>query len=234
MKDPDLIFFGGTFDPPHNGHYQLLKAVRELYRNAKIAIVPSFQPPLNADNQKAISTAFESRLEMCALAFHEFLDKDLCFISNMEQSLPKPSYTIKTLQALQKQYYPQRKAILIGQDQLGNLKNWYEAASLLNELDIIVATRSEKKSFSERQAECLKAITDLTENLELGHFQASPGEVLFPNRSLRFIFLKEVHVSVSSTLIRKNIETNSVDKNLIDASVHRYSIENKLYTPQEK
>ena len=60
------IFFGGTFDPVHNGHIEVIKYIKNNFKFKKIFIAP-------AGNQymkivPPIATPIQ-RYEMCKLAF---------------------------------------------------------------------------------------------------------------------------------------------------------------------
>ena len=64
-----LLLFGGTFNPVHKGHKNLLKTISERLRPDKIIIMPSNVPPHK--NAPELASG-EDRLNMCRLAFSEF------------------------------------------------------------------------------------------------------------------------------------------------------------------
>ena len=63
-----IAFFGGTFDPVHNGHLALAKLVLEHRSAGRILFVPAPNPPHKTDRE---ITPFEVRYEMLALALEE-------------------------------------------------------------------------------------------------------------------------------------------------------------------
>ena len=59
-----LLLYGGTFDPPHLGHMNNLRAAMELIAPDRVIVMPAGIPPHKA----ASSTPAELRLAMCALS----------------------------------------------------------------------------------------------------------------------------------------------------------------------
>ena len=66
-----LLLFGGTFDPPHNGHVHLLQNAIAAVRPDRVVVMPAGTPPHKA----ASATPARWRLEMCRcfLPLHENL-----------------------------------------------------------------------------------------------------------------------------------------------------------------
>ena len=56
-----VLLYGGTFDPPHNGHLNNLQAAAERVRPDQVVVMPAGVPPHKA----ASSTPAALRLEMC-------------------------------------------------------------------------------------------------------------------------------------------------------------------------
>ena len=65
-----LGIYGGTFSPPHLGHYRALKAFIEQERPHNTLVIPTFLPP---HKQLKGDATPEQRLEMCQLAFASLL-----------------------------------------------------------------------------------------------------------------------------------------------------------------
>lgn len=88
-----ILLFGGTFDPPHIGHVNNLRAAAALVQPDKIIVMPAGVPPHKA----ASTTPGELRLAMCAC----FLPvADHVEISRWEIDHAGRSFTINTLQML--------------------------------------------------------------------------------------------------------------------------------------
>ena len=83
--------FGGTFNPPHNGHVRLAKAAADELKLDKLLVIPSCIPPHKIAAKLADG---QERLEMCRLAF----GCDPRFeVSPMELERGSRSYTVETL-----------------------------------------------------------------------------------------------------------------------------------------
>ena len=56
------LLYGGTFDPPHNGHMNNLRAALALVQPDRALVMPAGTPP----HKHASATPAELRLQMCA------------------------------------------------------------------------------------------------------------------------------------------------------------------------
>src|SRR5579862_6486154 len=113
-----VLYFGGSFDPIHHGHLICARAVAEKGGFDRIVFIPTDQPP-----HKPVDSGFTSgrdRLEMCRLATAGSV---LFETSNVELTLPIPSYTIQTVREIKRQT-AQPVSWLIGADMLLYLPKW--------------------------------------------------------------------------------------------------------------
>ena len=53
---------GGTFDPPHNAHYEIARRAIEQFQLERVIFIPSGTPW-----QKDSKTSFEDRYKICLL-----------------------------------------------------------------------------------------------------------------------------------------------------------------------
>src|SRR5262245_54136101 len=90
--------FGGTFDPPHVGHFVLADRCREGAGLDEVWFVPSYRPPHKPDG--AVS-AYEDR---CAMVRAVTLGEAGYHLSLIESELEPPSFTARTLEALLGRY----------------------------------------------------------------------------------------------------------------------------------
>ena len=86
--------FGGTFNPPHNGHVRLAKAAADELKLDKLLVIPSCIPPHKIAAKLADG---QERLEMCRLAFGCGPRFE---VSPMELERGSRSYTVETLREL--------------------------------------------------------------------------------------------------------------------------------------
>lgn len=135
MNKRQVIIFGGSFDPIHNGHLSL---ARETLRCGLAGEVWFMVSPQNPHKQSCALTDEAQRLEMVKLAVGGEEGLVAC---DFEFSLPRPSYTFNTLQALEECYPHCEFSLLIGADNWTKFDRWYKAAEILSRYRIIVYPR---------------------------------------------------------------------------------------------
>lgn len=110
-----LMIFGGTFDPPHNGHIELIKSLK-LSAESRLIILPNHLPP----HKQKTSADAAHRLKMCQIAFENYE------VSDYELTKLDLSYTYKTLEDMSSKYALSRDDLiyLIGADSMHDLKTW--------------------------------------------------------------------------------------------------------------
>ncbi|ALO27552.1 MULTISPECIES: nicotinate (nicotinamide) nucleotide adenylyltransferase [Leptospira] len=130
MTSPILTgIFGGSFDPPHEGHSGILKSFfREVPDCGEIFLIPNRQNPLKGEK----FSSSENILEMLNLFVSEF--SETIRILDLELNHPGPSYTIETIQKL-KTLHPNREfVLLIGEDNYSNFHKWRNYEKILDEV----------------------------------------------------------------------------------------------------
>lgn len=128
-----LLFFGGTFDPPHRGHKEMLEKAKQLVNPDLIIISPCFLQPLKT--QKTASA--EHRLNMTKILFPEPKYK----ISDYEIKKGGKSFTIETLKYLETLYTDYEIYILIGGDSYQSLEQWKNYTEILKNYYLVVVAR---------------------------------------------------------------------------------------------
>ena len=129
-------FFGGTFDPPHNGHLELARHILKSGRTDRILFVPAYDPPHKLE--KKISP-FADRVAMLEMLLK---DEPAMLISDIESRAKlTPSYSYKIMKLLEKEFPGDTLQVLIGGDSLEALHTWYKARPLAAEYEIICYPR---------------------------------------------------------------------------------------------
>ncbi len=167
--------FGGTFNPPHNGHVRLAKAAADELKLDKLLVIPSCIPPHKIAAKLADG---QERLEMCRLAF----GCDPRFeVSPMELERGSRSYTVETLRELKALYPDSELYFIVGSDMLESFDKWYLWQEILSLSVLCAASRedgySPDLSRFGKLAERIKIIT--LDPLEVSSTQIrnSTGEV---------------------------------------------------------
>ena len=126
--------FGGTFDPPHNGHVAVVEAVLAAGVVDRV-VVPVAADPWQKTGLGEI-TPFSIRYEMTVAAFESV---DRVTVSNIEQSLEGPSYTYDLLNALAADDIEHKP--IIGADAASALATWHRMEDLAQGWEFIVINR---------------------------------------------------------------------------------------------
>ena len=127
--------FGGSFNPIHNGHIQLVRQLREAAGLDEVWLMVSPQNPLK---EQAGLLADDLRLQMARQAL---ADEPFIKVSDYEFRLPKPSYTWNTLQSLGQDFPDRVFVLLIGGDNWERFSRWYRADDIISNYQIIVYPR---------------------------------------------------------------------------------------------
>ena len=128
-----LLF--GSFNPVHVGHLILAEHFATRTDLSEVWLVVSPHSPFK-EAADLLPDTERLRLVELALAGNPRLRAE-----DIEFSLPRPSYTIATLDALRKRHSTHDFVLLMGGDNLAGLPRWHEAARLLAEVDIYIYPR---------------------------------------------------------------------------------------------
>jgi nicotinate-nucleotide adenylyltransferase len=129
------LFFG-TFNPIHVGHMVIAGYMTEFTDLDQVWFVVTPQNPLK-QNQEML--ADYHRLTLTRIATE---DNRKFKVSNVEFSLPKPSYTIDTLSHLSEKHPEHEFALIIGADNLEIFQQWKSHERILDNYFLYVYPRS--------------------------------------------------------------------------------------------
>jgi len=132
-KRVGLLF--GSFNPVHLGHLILAEYFATRTDLAEVWLVVSPQSPFKIGEELLPDT---DRLALLRLAV---ADNPRLRAEDIELSLPRPSYTIATLDALRARHPNHDFVLLMGADNLAGLPRWRAADRLVQELDLYVYPR---------------------------------------------------------------------------------------------
>ena len=167
--------FGGTFNPFHIGHYEMLQALENDESVDKILIMPDSIPPHKECNYLADD---ETRIEMCRIAVSDFSKAELCLIEFEREG---KSYSYDTVVLLKERYPNELFAFVCGGDMLVHFNKWYKYEELMKMLSFIAFRRSDTdNNLFDKSADTLKKM------------------------GMRLTVKEEIISTVSSTEIRNN------------------------------
>lgn len=130
-----LGVFGGTFNPPHNGHLIVLTTVREELGLDRVLLVPCAIPPHKPHESVPDG---KDRLAMLSLAIQE--DEGLA-ASAIELKRGGVSYTVDTLEELRHIHPEASLFLIIGMDNVTEFHTWKEPARIRSMATVVAMTR---------------------------------------------------------------------------------------------
>jgi nicotinate-nucleotide adenylyltransferase len=149
-----VAFFGGSFDPPHNGHLAVARAARAGLALDCVLFAPVGAQPLKMQGAgpgagSGASASFADRLEMTRLAIADEPGFEISLAdAPRTQSAPNfsPNYSFETLERLRAELDAAADAgarlfFLMGADSFFSLRQWHRAAEIPFAATLIVAAR---------------------------------------------------------------------------------------------
>ncbi len=133
----NILVYGGTFDPPHSGHRNLVDAALKTAEFERLLLIPSYVPP-HKSHCPALPFAIRK-----GLLLDRFGDLPNVEVSDLEQLREGKSYTVDTVRQLEKQYPQDTLHFLIGSDMFLSFEKWWCFEELLKKLVLVVGSREE-------------------------------------------------------------------------------------------
>ena len=183
---------GGSFDPVHKGHLRIAKSFLKSGLIEKLLVIPAPAPPHKDD----IRVGFKHRYEMLKLAFQDWSGVE---VSDLEEKLPAPSYSIQTIEYLQLEHPNTLFYLCLGEDSLIHFHTWFRYKDIVERVTLLVAERP--------------------------HFDSS---IIDKELLEKTIFVDHKPINLSSTEIRKSTDNQNGTKS-IPESVLEYMHIHKLY-----
>ena len=135
MYKTKIGLFFGSFNPVHNGHLMLANYMVEYSDLDSIWFVVSPQNPFK-DEKSLLKDHY--RRDMLEMAVKNDSRFEVC---DIEFNMPKPSYTIDTLNRLSELYPDVEFCLICGMDNLVNFKKWKNAQDILDNYRLLVYPR---------------------------------------------------------------------------------------------
>jgi nicotinate-nucleotide adenylyltransferase len=128
-----LLF--GSFNPIHIGHLALANYILEFAGFDELWFVVSPGNPFKEASELIDETHRLNMVKLAVVAEPRFR------VSDIEFDMPRPSYTIDTLDRLKQLYTNNRFSLIMGADNLLSIDRWKEPARLTSDFDILVYPR---------------------------------------------------------------------------------------------
>jgi nicotinate-nucleotide adenylyltransferase len=130
--------FGGTFDPPHDGHVAAARAVTEQLGLDRLLLVVA-NDPWQKSGQRSVSPAAD-RYALTELLAEEIPGAEA---SRLEMERGGPSYSVDTAEEILAEAggQPTELFLVIGADLVPELHSWHRSADLRRLVTLAVVSR---------------------------------------------------------------------------------------------
>ena len=216
---------GGTFDPVHSGHIDTAVAAHRALALDTVLVMPSGTPPHRPAQPSA--SRFH-RFAMTALAVN---GRPELMVSDLEIGLTEPCYTFDTLARLQKTGLPAAQIFFItGADAFAEIATWSRYPRVLEMAHFVVVSRpgfpvASLGAHLPALAQRMRAVsTPATTGVDAPTQNRGELEILLVDAATR---------DVSSTEVRRRLESGARITGLVPESVETYIGQHRLYAHQE-
>lgn len=125
--------FGGSFDPPHNGHLKVAEAARERLKLDEVRFIVAARPWM-----KSTVASPTQRVAMTQLLI---AGTPGLVVDDSELDRDGPTYTVDTLEAIAAQQPDAQLVFLLGVDTAAQLTSWHRVDDALALAQFVVLTR---------------------------------------------------------------------------------------------
>lgn len=207
--------FGGTFNPLHEGHVNVIRTVHGRMKLDQIVVVPASQNPRKP---QVDGPTGDQRVEMLKRGLEEY--SEFVAIDDREVKKGGASFTIETVREYAKTLPPENLYIIVGLDQFEDFDKWRDYKELLTLANLIVVSRPNHTApFSEQDMPA--GLQPLIEAFDRQFVQLSTG------RSIEFVRLQDL--DISATDVRKRLRTGRNVDAQMSIAVEEFIREQGMY-----
>ena len=135
MDAKRIGIYSGSFNPIHIGHLALANYLCEFEGLDEVWFLVTPHNPLKVQEELMEDNL---RLQLVKAAVAEY---PRFRASDFEFHLPKPSYTIHTLEALKQKYPDMAFTLIVGADNWVCFDRWFEAKRIVDEFNLMIYPR---------------------------------------------------------------------------------------------
>lgn len=213
--------FGGTFDPVHLGHLRAAEEVREQLSLDMVYFIPAAVPP---HKDPSHTTPPRERLDMLRLAVGDNPRFGIC---DYELKKSTASYTVETLRHLKGLNPDSDYYFIVGNELFGEIETWKEWRELFRLSNFAVIARPGYSGANE-------AKLPLALQNDFSYYKENDNVKFYrDNNSGLIAFSRIKGLEISSTEIRRCVNSGRSIKYLVPASVEEYILRNNIYTRRE-
>lgn len=136
MKTPVIGVFGGSFNPVHTGHMILASYLAQWGGMDSVVLMLSPSNPFKAGQPGIAGADHRLRMLRIAAGSNPFLR-----VSDIQLSLPTPSYTIDALDALAARFPDTQLRCIIGSDSWEGFSGWKDHSRIISDYGVVIYPR---------------------------------------------------------------------------------------------
>jgi nicotinate-nucleotide adenylyltransferase len=198
-----VAVLGGTFDPVHAGHLAVLDQVRSSVDADEAWLLPTNLP----GHRRPAGASVEDRLAMVRAAAEGHAGVR---VADLEARRPGPSYTVDTLDELERAFPEVQFWLVLGADAARDIAAWHRAAEVLARARFVLVNRTGVPQLEEEEA---RALGFDPERTRLIHVSSPP---------------------VSATEIRRRVAAGQPIEGMVAPAVARFIAERGLYRNRDQ
>ena len=219
--------FGGTFNPIHRGHLQVIQEVMEAFNLDQIKLIPAALPPHKEPGGVADA---QDRLQMIRLAVANYpVLMQSIVVSDVELKRSGPSYTIDTVRYFI-QVLPENSGLffILGLDAFHEIDTWKSYLDLFDLVPFIVMARpGAYRHNGDLMWEILEKYIK-SRISDTYRFSVSRSCYVHAKKQPIFVF-DATPVEISSTQIRESVKNRRSIKSLVPEKVEDFIKTKGLY-----
>jgi nicotinate-nucleotide adenylyltransferase len=130
-----IALFGGSFDPIHIGHINIIKEAKSSLDIDKVFVIPTYLNPFKSK----VFASTEDRVKWINSSLNQI---SYVNIIDYEIKCAKPTPSIDTVKYIFSKYDIEKAYLIIGADNLASLSKWSKYNELKELVEFVVAKRS--------------------------------------------------------------------------------------------
>jgi nicotinate-nucleotide adenylyltransferase len=218
--------FGGTFNPIHRGHLQVIQEVRAAFELDRILLIPAALPPHK--EPRGVADA-RDRMHMIKLAVSN--DPTLMqtvTVSDVELERPGPSYSIDTVRYFwQKMSEETELYFILGLDAFLEINTWKSFRDLFLLIPFIVMTRANARHDDDSMRQVLGDY--LQSKISNSYRFSAPQSCYLDDEKEPVFIFKVTPIDISSTKIREFVKKGSGIESMVPGKVADFIKTKGLY-----
>lgn len=136
----NIAIYSGSFNPLHIGHLAIIKHMIEEAGFDMVYLIVSPKNPLK--DSISSDTGRERYNAAVAAVERRFNDMSKVKVDDIELNMPEPHYTVRTLKALKDREPKNSFTMVMGADNLADIRRWKEYKTILQDFGVAVFPRT--------------------------------------------------------------------------------------------